>query len=195
MRDTEQIQRTRLAHPHQFGEELCRVIDVLDHLGGHHPCRRTIGNRQRRAIGDVALDARGNSVRQPQAGRLDLGRIDVGDDDLRPTGGTEMHVAAVTAADIQQGIVGGHRETGEQLTGLLIEPATQDCVAQAQHVGVSLGCGRFWRYGHGGGSTRSEFLQQAQHVVTPGAVTAVREAFRRAIRHAPRSRMGSSMNR
>lgn len=65
MRHAQQVQRTGLADPHQLGEELRRVVDVLDDFGGYHPGGRGVGNRQRVAVGHVALDfARGVSLKR-----------------------------------------------------------------------------------------------------------------------------------
>ncbi|MNT21873.1 hypothetical protein D3C72_1572280 [compost metagenome] len=198
MRDAQQIQRARFADAHQFSEELGRIVHVLDDLGRHHPRGGRIGNRQRVAVGDMAFDVAGRCIAQALAGRFNLGRVDIGDDDLRPAHPAEMHVAAVAAANIQQRVLGGHRESAEQFAGLLIEPAAEHRIVQAEHVRVDFL--RHWRRGRGlwlhrRGRARREFLQKAQHEVAPEDVTAVREVPRRLTSEAPRLRMGISMTR
>ncbi|MNN08556.1 hypothetical protein D3C81_1214150 [compost metagenome] len=146
----------------------------------------------------MAFDVAGRCIAQALAGRFDLGRVDIGDDDLRPAHPAEMHVAAVAAANIQQRVLGGHRESAEQFAGLLIEPAAEHRIVQAEHVRVDFL--RHWRRGRGlwlhrRGRARREFLQKAQHEVAPEDVTAVREVPRRLTSEAPRLRMGISMTR
>lgn len=112
-----------------------------------------------------------------------------------------MHVAAITTADIQQRVLDGDRETGEQLAGLLVEPAAEHRIAQAEHVRVDLVRDRRnRRLGLRGGRNRSgrarrEFLQKPQHEVAPEDGTAVRDVLRRCTSEAPRLRMGISTKR
>ena len=144
------------------------------------------------AIGDVTFDIAGRGVTEALTGGFDLGGVDVGDDDLRPAHAAEMNVTAVTTAHIQQRVIGAHRETGEQLAGLLIEPATEHRVVQAEHVRVDF-LDLVRRRRRGSGRARREFLQNAQHEVAPEDGTAVRDVLRRLTSEAPRLRMGISM--
>lgn len=118
MRHAEQIECAGLADPHQLGEELPRIVDVLDDLGGDHPGGRGVSQGQRVAVADQAFQFAGRGIGQALAGPGDLFRVDVGDDDASAAHGAEMNVAAVAAPHVEHGVLGGNRKAAEQLVGL-----------------------------------------------------------------------------
>ena len=170
VRHAQQIQRPRLADAHQFGEELRRIVDMLEDFGGDHAGGGGIGNRQWIAVGDVALDTARRGLAQTLAGLFDLVAVNVGDNEPRPTPATKLHVAAVTAADIDHDVIRRHREAFIELARLLVEPATELGIVQTEHERIDLLGDRRDRSdgrSNRGGGRRCEFSQKAQHEVAP----------------------------
>ena len=144
----------------------------------------------------MAFDVPGRGVAQTPARGLDLGGIDIGKNDLRPAHTAEVHVAAITAADIKQRVVGAHGEPRVQLVSFLVEPAAEFRVVKAERVRINLVGNRSDRFCRSlRRRCRREFLQKAQHEVAPGEVTAIREEPRRLTSAAPRLRIGISTTR
>ncbi len=144
----------------------------------------------------MAFDVPGRRVAQTLARGFDLGRIDVGKNDLSSTHTAEVHVAAITATDIKQCVVGTHRESRIELVGLLVEPAAELRIVKAEHVRIDFVGNRSDRFCRSlRRRCRREFLQKAQHEVAPVEVTAVREVSRRLTSAAPRLRIGTSIKR
>lgn len=196
MRHAEQIECAGLADPHQLGEELPRIVDVLDDLGGDHPGGRGVSQGQRVAVADQAFQFAGRGIGQALAGPGDLFRVDVGDDDASAAHGAEMNVAAVAAPHVEHGVLGGNRKAAEQLVGLLVEPAAEHRVAQPEHVRVDRRGGGWRGDGLGGGAgRRDDLLEEVQHEVAPEVVATRRAALRRLTRREPRSRQGLSTKR
>jgi hypothetical protein len=97
---------------------------MLEHLAANNLGGPSIGNRQRTAVGDIALKGRMVGQRRNSGGGLfHPSRIGVNQQNPGTLPGAELCVAAQAAADIGHDIPLPYREARKQFFGILVEPA------------------------------------------------------------------------
>src|SRR5690606_2494727 len=171
----EQIEGAGLAHANQLCQEVCWAVDMLHHFHRHHFIEVVVRQRQGAGVTDEGVDP--TCCRTPQAllRLANLIRVHIDKRHLSALVGAEMDKIAVTAADVQHMVLGCHRETAEELSRFLVEPAAEVSVAEGEVRGWGGIYGVWHRFDNSadvcccrGGRLGSHFLRSRQHAFQGG---------------------------
>src|SRR5690606_38867353 len=106
IRYSQEKQATRFGHTHDLPHERLRVFDVFEHLHGNDLVDPAILQRDRLGVGHQRYYRASIGVLEHGADRIHLARINIGENHLSTARRAEMGERSVTAADIENRVLG-----------------------------------------------------------------------------------------